>query len=719
MSAWRAYLLQAAHAPTENILCSRRSACCRNVTIATIPAAADSSQQTVAAFGVIISRLGESEPSAMSTASSYRRDIEGLRALAVVPVILYHARLFCPGGFVGVDVFFVISGYLITKIIESSGKRFTFMSFYDRRIRRIFPALFVMLAIVSAFAAILLGSGELIFYGKSLVASGAFASNIFFGHRIGYFDAASAEQPLLHIWSLAVEEQFYIVWPAVLVAINSRFTERTKTAVLAAMLVASLAYSQFLVQHSREAAFYLTPSRAWELLLGALLATPIASRWNERMPRNAADLASLIGVLLIGFAIIAYDEKTPFPGVAGLIPCFGAALVIWTGEFGPTAGGRFLSLSAIAFTGRISYSLYLWHWPILVFARLYLGRELHLDEAFWLIGLVAIAAYLSWRFVEEPFRHVRTANGARSWVAGGVFAGFVAAGAGALIILYDGFPSRTQAGREIALAIAEARAFQKSPCLARGAALPPVEGCLLGKASRDNDYDVVLWGDSHAAQLAPALVTLGKQWGFTTREITKAGCAPLPGVRFIPAQEFRLDCPEFNQAAMDAIVKRPSLTVILAAVWDAFAAGQILLAQGPRQPSVAQSRQNFVATMKGTVRALTSAGHRVIVVGEAPVPRLNPVNCIERAQLIGRTTSECTLASAERAEADRRVKGLLRLALQSEHAKIISLFEQLCDARECRIRTDQGKFVYMDETHLSAAGAELVGVSLADGLKRP
>jgi peptidoglycan/LPS O-acetylase OafA/YrhL len=654
----------------------------------------------------------------MGVASGYRRDIEGLRGLAVVPVILYHARLYCSGGFVGVDVFFVISGYLITKIIESSDKRFTFVSFYDRRMRRIFPALFVMLGIASAFACILLVSGELITYGKSLMAAGAFVSNIFFGLRTGYFDAASSDQPLLHIWSLAVEEQFYLVWPVILVAINFRCTEKTKAMALTAILVASLGYSEFLVHHSREAAFYLTPSRAWELLLGSLLATQLVSRWSERMSRNVADFASIVGVLLIGFAIISYDSKTPFPGIACIAPCVGAALVIGAGEVGPTVGGRLLSLPAIAFMGRISYSLYLWHWPVLVFARLYLGRDLHLDETGWLMGLVVIAAYLSWRFVEEPFRHFRTANGGRAWVGGGVFAGFVSVAAGALIILNDGFPGRTQTGREIAIVRKEARAFQASPCLAKRALLPPVQGCLLGKAPRDNDFDVVLWGDSHAAQLAPAFITLGERWGLTTREITKAGCAPLPGVRFVPEDNNRRDCPEFNEAAMEVIMNRPSLTVILAAWWDEYAAGGFLLARGSTSPSLAQSHQNFIETMRGTVHALRRAGHRVIVVAQAPVPSRNPVDCIERTQLTGRAASECAVASADRAEADQRVKGLLRLALESEHAQVVSLFEQLCDARECRILTEQGKFVYMDQSHLSAAGAQLVSVSLQDGLLR-
>jgi peptidoglycan/LPS O-acetylase OafA/YrhL len=615
-----------------------------------------------------------------------------------------------------VDVFFVISGYLITKIIENSGKRFSFVSFYDRRIRRIFPALLVMLVIASAFAYILLVPNELVSYGKSLMASGAFASNIFFGYRIDYFDARSAEQPLLHIWSLGVEEQFYVIWPVILVAVNSRFTEKLKVTAVTVMLVASLGYSEVLVHHSRESAFYMTPSRAWELLLGSLLATPLLSRWNEQLNRRVADLASIVGVLLIGLAIICYDSTTPFPGIACLAPCIGAMLIIAAGDGGPTVGGQLLSLPAIAFVGRISYSLYLWHWPVLVFARLYLGRDLKLDETCSLIGVIVIAAYLSWYFVEETFRHFRTANRGQAWVGGGVFAGFAVMVTGGLIILYDGFPGRTEIGREIAMVRREARAFHASPCLARRATLPPVDGCLLGTVSTDNNYDVVLWGDSHAAQLAPALTSLGERWGFTTRMMTKAGCPPLPGMLFIPDDDFRRDCPEFNKAAMEAIVKRHYQTVIFAALWDAYAAGSILLGNSLAHTSIEQSRSNFINTIRGTVHALTRAGHRVIIVAQAPVPRVNPVNCVERAQLTGRDPSECAIGSSDPAEADQRVKKLLRSALENERAQVVSLFDQLCDARECRIFTEQGKFVYMDETHLSAAGAQLASISLEGSL---
>lgn len=323
--------------------------------------------------------------------SAYRADIEGLRALAVIPVILYHARLFSPGGFVGVDVFFVISGYLITKIITSHLRcgHFTLAGFYQRRVRRIFPALFLMFAVSSAFAYLLLLPHELMQFGKSLIASAAFVSNVFFSSQSDYFDVASEQKPLLHVWSLAVEEQFYILWPLIVVALNKKAGEKGTLLFCVIVSFTSLLYGEYFVHQAPTAAFYLLPARAWELALGALLAMFINFGWFRQTPRYVADIASIVGIALICVAIFSYDEVMPFPGFAALVPCVGAALVIGAGESRTTLGGRLLSLPPFALIGRISYSLYLWHWPILVFSHIYLGRELRFDEKCWALSLTA------------------------------------------------------------------------------------------------------------------------------------------------------------------------------------------------------------------------------------------------------------------------------------------------------------------------------------------
>lgn len=460
----------------------------------------------------------------------------------------------------------------------------------------------------------------------------------------------------------------------------------------------------------------LLPARAWELALGALLAVTSKFRGRYRLPPPAADFASLVGIALIVYASFAYDSTIPFPGVAALIPCIGAGLVIAAGEGRQTLGGRVLSLPPVTFIGRISYSLYLWHWPILVFASIYLARALRVDDACWALVLAFVAACLSWRFIEQPFRELPVAPGnARNWIGGGVIAGLAAACAGAFLVTNDGFPGRVPSGiHEIAKVRAEAKAFQLSPCLARGAEAPPVEGCLLGRAPLGAYYDVILWGDSHAAQLAPVLDDLGQRLGFTAREITKAGCAPLAGVAFyFPVEELRLRCPDFNAAVMEAALHHEPAVIVLAALWDAFASGGMLVSDSPVPPTTTESRRKFVMVLGGMARALTGAGHRVVIVGQAPVPSRNPVNCIERRLMAGRPASECAAPAAPWMDANARVVELLRSAVEGlRDVQLVLPFAGLCDAYLCPVFTDRGDFAYIDEIHLSAAGSRVVDTDL-------
>jgi peptidoglycan/LPS O-acetylase OafA/YrhL len=637
---------------------------------------------------------------------AYRADIEGLRALAVVPVIFCHARLFCPGGFIGVDVFFVISGYLITKIILSDlcSGGFTLARFYERRVRRIFPALFLMLAVSSACAYLLLLPHEMIAFGKSLMAAAAFVSNVFFSGEIGYFDMAAEQKPLLHVWSLAVEEQFYIFWPLVLLVLHNKAGQKGAFFFCALLAGVSLLHSEYLVHEARSTAFYLMPSRAFELGIGALLSLGSDFAFFRQMPRRAADGASLAGIALIGAALFLFDDLTPFPGKAALLPCLGAALVIAAGARHATAGGWFLSLPPVTFIGRISYSLYLWHWPILVFTYLYYGRQLHFDEKCWALLLTAVTAYLSWRFVEEPFRRVSvTSLSARAFVGGAAAAGLVFACAGWGIVAYDGFPRRieTDSG-EIAAMREESNALQLSPCLTKNeGAVPPVEGCLLGQSSSAANYDVVLWGDSHARQLAPLLDALGKRLNFTARVISKAGCGPLPGMHFTNEAVPIKKCPEFNEAIEQVVLKHPPGLIILASRWDAFATGGWV-----PQPT-------FVSLLKNTVLALTRAGHRVIIVGLVPVPLRDPLDCVERIKITGRDASECAATSASWAEMNSAVNKALQLAAGNmPNVGIVYPFERYCNAQDCPIFTADGRFIYMDAAHLSPAGAGLLSADL-------
>ncbi|MGD0300866.1 MAG: acyltransferase family protein [Bryobacteraceae bacterium] len=658
----------------------------------------------------------------------YRRDIDGLRALAVLPVILFHSNFLFPGGFIGVDVFFVISGYLITQIIERELKvhRFSVLVFYQRRIRRIFPALFVMFAVSTLIAYIVLLPSELKDFGKSLVASSAFSSNILFYQWSGYFAPNSESVPLLHTWTLSVEEQFYLCWPLLLGVFSIRAAVKWKVPASLAVLLATLMLSAHWVNTKPNAAFYLLPSRAWELALGALLCFQPVSGALARLPRTVASIASLAGICLLGTTVIAYDKLTPFPGFAALLPCMGAALIIAAGEGGPSIGGKILSLRPLVWIGLISYSLYLWHWPILVFGPLIANHKLDAVERGSLVVLTFIVAWLSWRFVESPFRKAHVVRSrSRVWVIGGLLTSVVFVAVG-FIFMRDGLPARgLDVGSFVKEVATDEKLFQESPCLARGASLPATEGCLLGAPSPASRYEVVLWGDSHATHLAPALNEIGQRLGVTSREITKAGCSPIPGVRILPVNGMTVGCQAFNDAALRAVLAEKHVrVVVLAARWDAFADGTLLLTPDGARPKFRDSRQLFISSLRKLLTTLVDSGRQVIIVGQVPLPPSDLIGCITRARFRGVDGNGCaknqSRSSEQTAYPNRPVADTEYLVNQTlleavshleSRVQIVHPYEYLCPNQECIVEV-KGRLLYMDETHLSYNGVRLLEPSL-------
>ena len=368
--------------------------------------------------------------------ADYRPDIDGLRAVAVIPVVLFHSKIslfgtpLFPGGFVGVDIFFVISGYLISNILlrDISRDRFSILKFYERRIRRIFPALFTMLLFAACAAWLVLlpgANGEMDYFGTHLFGSAFFYSNYQFMFEKDYFSPAAENNPLLHLWSLAVEEQFYIFFPVYLFLVSRYFREKLGLATIAILLV-SLIYSIWLVRADANAAFYSSPARAWELMIGAVLAIfPRTGPMDQRL----AQTLSATGLGLILYSILFFHEAMPFPGEAALLPCVGAALLIVTGQNNLTWAGQLLSTNTFRYPGLISYSLYLWHWPVLVFYRFYAITEVTNLEIGMLFALMTAAAWASWKYVEAPFRTGAALANRRFLFAGGagmmlIFAGF-------------------------------------------------------------------------------------------------------------------------------------------------------------------------------------------------------------------------------------------------------------------------------------------------------
>ncbi|HUF20459.1 MAG TPA: acyltransferase family protein, partial [Burkholderiales bacterium] len=504
--------------------------------------------------------------------SAYRADIDGLRAVAVIPVVFYHAGFeWFSGGYVGVDVFLVISGFLITSIIidEIRHDAFRVSQFYVRRARRLFPALFTVVLASSAVALLLLMPQELEDFGESVATTAVFASNFLFSSEAGYFDGPAELKPLLHTWSLAIEEQYYLLFPGFLVLLKRHGGARFIAATFAVFAV-SLITSVLSVAYAPDAAFYLLPSRTWELLLGSLLALAPPFRPG----RGAREALAITGLVLIVCAVFGFSSLTPFPGAAALVPCAGTAMVIAAGMHTdtPTRSGRALSLRPLVFIGLCSYSLYLWHWPILVFAKHYLLRPLAPAEALALVAASMLIAVASWRFVERPFR------GAKGWFSTrGLFRFSAALIAAAVVVglVYDtrnGLPARLPKQVRAIAAMSNDKPPERRHC----EGISPAE-VRFERLCRVSNLEVapsfVLWGDSHAMAALPAMRAASLHLGRNGLLAASNGCVPLLGVSR-PGADPGFECVAFNAAVLRVIEAHPELTtVILHARWARHAEG--------------------------------------------------------------------------------------------------------------------------------------------------
>ncbi|MCE7999537.1 MAG: acyltransferase [Rhodobiaceae bacterium] len=495
----------------------------------------------------------------------YRPEIDGLRAVAVVPVILFHAGFSAfGGGFVGVDVFFVISGYLITTIIDDSIRAgtFTVAHFYERRARRILPALFLVCGATLIAGWAWMMPIELRALGQSLVAVNFFVSNVLFFLQSGYFDAASELKPLLHTWSLAVEEQFYLFFP-LLVLLLGRFKRSYLVATIAFISLLSFVAAEYASRFNPSAAFYLLPARIWELGAGALIALT-ASYWAGKR-RTLDQTAAIAGVVLIGVAVFFLDGTVPFPGVWALLPVLGTCLIIIFAH-PATLVGWILSQKPIVGIGLISYSAYLWHQPLFAFARIRFAAESSVPLVLVLIGGAFALAYFSWRWVERPFRNGFPAN------RGGVFAGALLVAvvftvAGAALWQTGGAPQRlTGKASEMAQwAHDKPDAFATCESSDRHYVLP-VDACRFGLAGNANS---VLIGDSHATALVEALGDELSRFGRGVRLMSFEGCAPSLGIRRLDGDSQR--CGEFHRDVVEAVEADASIdTVFLLARWTLY-----------------------------------------------------------------------------------------------------------------------------------------------------
>ncbi len=645
---------------------------------------------------------------------NYREDIDGLRAISVLAVLLNHAGIgLFSGGFIGVDIFFVISGYLITTIIvrEIELNDFSLIKFYERRIRRILPALLVVVAFTVAVCAIMYDAEKFRQFGKSVIATTLFASNINFWQESGYFDAPSRLKPLLHTWSLAVEEQFYIVFPLFMAALY-RYARKPAPAILMGTAALSLGLGIFTMTTDPSAAFYLAHLRAWELLVGGILALNLIPAGVGKTQRN---VIGLVGLAMIAFPIFQYTDNTNFPGISALPPVLGAALIIFSGLEGKSLAGRLLSFPPLVFIGKISYSLYLWHWPLIIFAKYYMIRQMTSVETWILIAATLIVSTLSWRFVETPFR-------SKQFLSTRQIYAFAAVGmammlfAGSVVYFFKGFPERP--GLEhLAIDTKKEEAWLLKECNINLTDDPQaIIPCEIGDSTEPPSF--IIWGDSHTPTYGKAIHISAKQYELAGTLTYAQGCPTLLGM-FPDPQFGDTSCVKYNEMVLSYLTDHPEIkTIILASRWTRWVEGSYYKQEEGRSASIkdtlneapanASAEEIFRLGLERTITTLIAMDRNVIII--APLPEIGydvpSANFI--ASRTGRDINQIIAPSMEEyLTRNQRTFTIFRSFEEEYGIQIIEPWKSLCQEDVCRAAVN-GIPLYNDDDHLSVFGSELI-----------
>jgi len=558
-------------------------------------------------------------------------------------------------------------------------------------------------------------------FGQSVFATTFFASNFQFWSESGYFDAPSEVKPLLHTWSLAVEEQYYIVFPVFLFLVH-RYCASLLKQLIVLIAVASFALSVYSVVNHPSAAFYLAPTRAWELMLGAALAVGVVPELRSRGARNTA---SFTGIALIAWSVVMFSGQTAFPGASALVPCLGAALVIYAGINGSSLPGRLLSTGPIVFVGLISYSLYLWHWPLLVYAKYYLIRDLTTPEAVSILVASFFMSVFSYRFVELPFRRREGVFRKRGLFVSALTLMVGVMAVGAAIRVFDGYPGRLpSAARQYA-----AGADDRNPASAQCHTISPrrvraEDLCRLGPDTGVKP-EFIVWGDSHADALMPAFKMLADRFGTAGWFASYTGCPPLLGVSRVDLPPSHL-CKEFNDAMIEVIRRNRIRKVVLVAQWSVYVAGweqgganlnrgtpnpYLRLGPGDNQASRQSSERAFADSLGRTVRLLADTGAEIWFVQEVPSAQYIVPSTLARATISGRPIKNYAPRLSDYVSRQEFIRKIVSNMKKVGNFNWISLADFLCGEEICDLSHD-GKSLYHDSHHLSTYGARYVAPAL-------
>lgn len=643
----------------------------------------------------------------------YRKEVDGLRALAVIPVIFFHAGFsLLSGGFVGVDIFFVISGYLITYLLleEHSKGNFSLLRFYERRVRRILPALFFMLACTLPAAWYWLLPSQFKEFSQSIAAVVLFCSNVFFYFKTGYFASAVDEKALIHTWSLAVEEQFYIVFPLLLMLVW-RLCRDKLAGILIAIAIVSYIAAEVLSRSYPSLSFYAMPTRAWELLAGSLCAIFLFKR--QRLPSHTP--LALAGLLLMLLSFFVLHKSLPWPSFYTLLPVIGACLVILFAHNTPVA--RVLSTPMLVGLGLVSYSAYLWHQPLLAFARVgFLGGAPQ-----WLLYLLAAAAFpiaaLSWKYIEQPFRKKRDKAFVLPVMA---LAAMVIVSAGGLMLfaaaghIKQGFQHRFALPESVANTIA--RSTNAYQCF--DLPYPHREqrwGCDIGDQSEDKPYDFLVWGDSHLLVSYNAFVAAARNKQARGFYVGIRQCTPFLGIHALRYDQQERNCHQLNQRVFEFVKAQKIPKIILVSRWSYYASGGYegdnysfigLAADDKKTPE--NSQRAFDQGLKQTLEAYQAIGVEVVLMEQVPQQKLHPEEIYYRAYAQSDIEAALTkLSVTKQAHLAMQSAVMTRFDQQAEiypHLRVLRVSDAFCDER-CLVG-DASASLYFDEDHLSIEGSK-------------
>lgn len=630
-------------------------------------------------------------PRSANASGQFRPDIHGLRGLAILSVVFGHAVPgLLPGGFTGVDVFFVISGYLISRIVLSQSERgrFHFLSFYQQRIRRIVPALVVMVVACGVVGALLLPPGAFAELGRNITAAALLVPNFQAYRSTGYFDGLREWKPLLHLWTIGVEAQFYLLWPPILLTFRRWFGQHLWIAILAGALT-SLTLSEYWTHANPNAAFFLAPSRGFEFAIGAAVALAPKSAFRERH----GGAASLAGLVMIAAGMIFLTPQVPYPGLAALVPCCGAGLIAWSSD-AQGIGGRILAFRPLFWVGTISYSLYLWHWPLLAFGRIALGPDFGPAAIFMLLAASVVVASASFAFVERPF--LETGEPAKRIWIGSALSAVVLLAVGLSISGADGWPGRFSSEALRALAAEQDYSPARRACH-NNAGPPRMYGknCWIGNLSRRPD--VAVYGDSMGVELAYVLGQAAMAQNRSVMEVTSTGCPPAQ--RYRPFG--RPNCEAWNANMVRALAADRHIKYVILTVAGAYYDNQNELRRGYAE----------------TVRALQRAGKTVVLISEAPsyhfeVPetvalRLNAGLSVDRLGIPVESLNEGAYGAW---------RGYLQSVAKQTGAPIFDPARAICTRAFCQVYDAAAGVLYFDSFHPGVKGTQLMSAALVRAL---